>query len=94
MSRHAKRRLGLEAFSRIGGYLRDCRVKAGLTQTQAAERLGLSSGQFVSNWERGVSMPPMDYLPQIVKLYRLSKSELIAIYTEEQERYIREVLYK
>lgn len=94
MSRHAKRRMGAEAFSRIGSYLRDSREASGLSQTEVAEKLGLSTGQFVSNWERGVSMPPMEYLPKIVKLYKISKAELVQVYTSEQERYIREVLYK
>lgn len=80
------------AFSRIGEFFRDKRVDAGLTQSDVAQTLGLSTGQFVSNWERGVSAPPMDYLPQLMKLYKINKSQLVALYTAEQERYIKAVL--
>ncbi|MBX7232094.1 MAG: helix-turn-helix domain-containing protein [Bdellovibrionales bacterium] len=92
--RHAKRRMGKEAFSKVGDFFKDKRVEVNLTQSEVAEALGLSSGQFVSNWERGVSMPPMDYLPKLVKLYKINKSELVSVYTSEQERFIKEVLYR
>jgi transcriptional regulator with XRE-family HTH domain len=92
--RQPKKAIGKQGFSRIGDYFRDRRVAAGLTQADVANSLGLSTGQFISNWERGVSMPPMDYLPRLVKLYRMSKSELVQIYTSEQERFLKEILYR
>ena len=38
----------------IGDFIRELRRKAGITQAELAERLGVSF-QAVSNWERGVS---------------------------------------
>lgn len=92
--RQPKKAIGKAAFSRIGDYFKDRRVNAGLTQADVAQALGLSTGQFISNWERGVSMPPMDYLPRLVKLYRMNRSELVQLYTTEQERFIKEILYR
>lgn len=87
-----KKQVGLDAFTRIGDFFRDKRVDAGLTQADVANALGLSTGQFISNWERGISAPPMDYLPKLVKLYKVNKAQLVALYTAEQERYIKAVL--
>jgi transcriptional regulator with XRE-family HTH domain len=92
--RQPKKAIGKQAFSRIGEYFRDRRIDAGLTQADVAQALGLSTGQFISNWERGVSMPPMDYLPKLVKLYKMSKSELVELYTSEQTRFLKDILYK
>lgn len=81
-----------ETFSRLGEFFKQKRVDVGLTQAEVAKVLGLSTGQFVSNWERGVSAPPMDYLPRLMKLYKMNKAQVISIYTAEQERYIKSVL--
>ncbi|MGE0763540.1 MAG: helix-turn-helix domain-containing protein [Bdellovibrionales bacterium] len=88
----AKKQGDYDAFARIGDFFREKRIDAGLTQADVANALGLSTGQFISNWERGVSAPPMDYLPKLVKLYKMNKSQLVALYTAEQERYIKAVL--
>lgn len=42
----------------IGKFLRDARVSAGLTQRDVSAKMGYTSAQFVSNWERGVCAPP------------------------------------
>ncbi len=56
-------------FSR---FLRDKRKEAGLSQVEVAKKLGYSSSQFVSNWERGVAAPPLRTLRRIASLYGLS----------------------
>lgn len=40
-----------------GDALRDARERAGLSQDELARRVGLSSGQRVSRWERGEARP-------------------------------------
>lgn len=91
--KHLKRLTTEGSFSRIGEYFRDKRIAANLTQGEVAEALDLATGQFISNWERGRSMPPMIYLPKLVKLFRLNKSEVMELYLEEQERFLKQVLY-
>ena len=48
----------------IGDFIRELRRKAGITQAELAERLGVSF-QAVSNWERGESLPDTALLPDL-----------------------------
>lgn len=83
----------------IGKLLRRARLKADLTQKQVSEELGYSTAQFISNWERGISLPPNDALPILAKLYRLSPQQIIRAFEQyrlqelniEQE-HLKEVL--
>lgn len=43
----------------LGKFLARARIRAGHTQRDVSEELGYDTPQFVSNWERGASMPPM-----------------------------------
>ena len=44
------------------------RVNVGLSQKEAATRLGVSS-KTLGNWEKGVTFPPADKIPAICELY-------------------------
>ncbi len=73
----------------VGDFLRQSRERAGLSQADVAEQFGYTSAQFVSNWERGVAMPPLGALPQLADLYRLAKQAVIGTmvqYLEEMSR--------
>lgn len=70
----------------LGQYLRQCRVKAGLTQSQISRQLGYSSPQFVSNWERGQSMPPFNSVGKLVKLIKIDPRKFLDIYLEDTRR--------
>ncbi len=82
----------LRKKSSLGKYLKEKRIDVGLTQLEAALKLGYSNAQFISNWERGVSSPPIKILKKIVKLYKLSSSEVMDILVAEHVRYLRENL--
>lgn len=56
--------------------LHDLRMDAGLTQAQVSEYLGYSTAQFVSNWERGLSAPPVNILKRISLLYKVDAETL------------------
>jgi DNA-binding transcriptional regulator YiaG len=75
----------------LGEFLRSHRVSADLSQSYVARRLGYSSPQFVSNWERGLSVPPMNVLPKLERLYRFSGNELIEILVFEYRRELERV---
>jgi len=64
----------------IGACLKAWRTNRHLTQKAVAEVLGYSTPQFVSNWERGVSLPPLNAMPVLAKLYALSQQEVILAY--------------
>lgn len=49
-------------------FLKEKRTCAGLSQWDVAKKLGYSSPQFVSNWERGLSDPPIMTLAEKIQL--------------------------
>ena len=69
-------------FTELGKYIRNCRVRAGLTQAEISSKLGYTSSQFVSNWERGVSMPPMGTIAVLSKMIKLDPKKVIDIYVD------------
>lgn len=50
-------------------YLKQIRIKANLTQAEAADKLGMTSAQYISNVERGVKMSPVMYM-RLIRLYK------------------------
>jgi transcriptional regulator with XRE-family HTH domain len=56
---------------RLGAFLRARRQELNLTQGQVARKMGLQSSQYVSNWERGVSLPPVFHAASIRKIIRI-----------------------
>lgn len=56
--------------------LKQARQKAGLTQQQAAKALGYKTPQFISNWERDISTPPVESIKTIAKLYKIEANDL------------------
>lgn len=57
-------------------YLKDLRQRAALSQEAVAKVLGYESSQFISNWERGLSHPPLKALPLLAQVYEVSTHEL------------------
>lgn len=63
--------------TKIGSFIASCRKERGLTQAQLAEKLGVS-GQAVSKWERGKSLPDASImLPLCVELH-VNANELLS----------------
>lgn len=60
----------------IGKYLKEKRVAKGLSQGDVAKKLGYTTSQFISNWERGESNPPLNTLRKIAEVYEISPDEL------------------
>ena len=63
-------------MKQLGNILKTLREKAGLTQRDAASALGYNTSQFVSNWERGISEPPIKTIPKLARLYNIDASYL------------------
>lgn len=51
---------------KFGDFLREKRMKAGLSQKEVALGLGYTTPQFISNWERGLSNPPISSIRKLV----------------------------
>lgn len=63
----------------VGKFLRKKREAADKTQWDIAKTLDYTSAQFVSNWERGIALPPQDSrdLRSIARLIGCEPAELI-----------------
>lgn len=71
----------------IGVKIKQLRCKAGLTQEQLGERLGLSA-QSVSKWENAVTMPDITLLPRLAEEFGVSIDELFDLTREQKLRRI------
>ena len=69
----------------LGKYLQKRRIKADLTQIEVARKLGYSSAQFISNFERGLCSPPLKQLRKIENMYDIDPCELIKIMMKERQ---------
>lgn len=65
-----------QSFLKMGAFLREKREERGLSQTEVAEVLSVKP-QFVSNWERGMSAPPLRLLRVVRKMYGIPDQELL-----------------
>ncbi len=57
----------------IKDIIKNARRIAGMCQDELALQLGYRSGQAVSNWERGVLVPPLRHIDQLVTLLKIDK---------------------
>ena len=73
----------------VGNFLRKSREKAELTQWSVAHALEYTTAQFVSNWERGVSLPPLDTLPKLATLYRVTPAQFVSVMTRYDEEMLK-----
>jgi len=65
--------------NQLAKFLADKRKTAGLSQRQVSDRLGYSTPQFISNWERGISNPPIGSVKRLGTLYKVSSEELFEV---------------
>lgn len=70
----------------LSNFLKEKRLAAGLSQSAVAKKLGYKSPQFVSNWERGLSDPPIQTLRKISVLYNVSLEEVYRVTLESTIR--------
>lgn len=67
----------------IGKKIKQLRYKAGLTQEQLAERLGISA-QSVSKWENSITMPDITLLPSLTGALGITIDELFDLTTDQR----------
>lgn len=61
----------MKRSNRLGELLKAARIAAGLTQGQVANKLNLSSPQYISNSERGLCGVSPTYFRRLAKLLRV-----------------------
>lgn len=67
------------------------REKSHLTQREVSDALGYSTPQFISNVERGRCRFPIQKLPKIKKLYRLSTIQMMDLVLSEERQLLLKV---
>ncbi len=65
-------------LKKVGELLKGFRNKCGVTQQQVADKMKLSTPQYVSNIERGISPPSIEFLRQTSKLYGIPHGVIAA----------------
>jgi transcriptional regulator with XRE-family HTH domain len=76
-------------YSLMGKFLLEHRVRSGLTQKDLAKKLRYRSAQFVSNWERGLSLPPTKQFHKIAQLLQIEPAHLLGTWEEYQKRMLQ-----
>ena len=69
---------------KMGVFLKECRTQLKLTQSEVAQRIGISP-QAISKWEKGDNLPDVTYFPDIAKIYNISISELLEIGSSDEK---------
>jgi transcriptional regulator with XRE-family HTH domain len=77
-----------------GNQWKTLRERAGLTQREVSDTLGYSTPQFISNVERGRCRFPVQKLPKIKKLYRLSTDQILDLFLTEERSSLLKVFKK
>lgn len=71
-------------YTSVGEFLREKRIAAGFTQRDVSLALGYSSAQFISNFERGIAVPPLNKLKTIVRMFKIDSSEIVELIIEAE----------
>lgn len=79
---------------KIGKELKAMRENAGLSQSDVAREIGWTTPQLVSNFERSISLPPIDSLKQLSKIYKVDCDYLKQLIFEASVSSYRESLSK
>lgn len=76
-------------MTRIGRIFKKKREKLGLTQKDVATHLGWNTAQQVSNYERGICLPPSDAIKGIADLLKIdSKSIWDCLESDLKEKFL------
>lgn len=71
-------------------FWKEMRIKSGYSQGQIALKLGYTSSQLVSNWERNLCNPPRKDISKLIELYEINVDEYIRILLDQQRKEIEE----
>ena len=75
---------------KIGKFIAECRKKAGLTQMQLAEKLGLTD-RAISKWETGRSLPDSSVMLELCRILAISVNDLLCGEVVQMENYNKEM---
>ena len=78
----------------IGKYLKEKRQDAGVSQKKVSVELGYTTPQFISNWERGLILPPLSTVGKLIKIYGMTKKEVSELFMGEYKKILSNELRK
>ena len=64
-------------------FLKECRESRNLSQKEVATQLGYSTSQFISNWERGQSQPPISKIRELAAIYKIDVQLIFDLILED-----------
>ena len=68
--------------NKLALFLKEKRSLSGLSQKDVAIKLGYSTSQFISNWERGISQPPIHTLRTLAQMYGVGAEQMFNVLLE------------
>jgi transcriptional regulator with XRE-family HTH domain len=80
--------------SNINSFLKEARIKKGLTQGEIAKHLGLTSPQYISNIERGLCSASLETLLVLIQLYDLKATKVIDVLLADYRRTLEKKFVK
>lgn len=80
----------MDARSEIAFILKNARIKSGYSQNDVSEELGYGSAQFVSNWERAISKPPIETFKKLIAIYDIDIKLMENLYVAEETSALEE----
>lgn len=79
-------------FKTMGKTIEIARNNLGISQWSLAEHLGWTTGQFISNIERGQASIPIKDFKKFAKVLKVNVDLLVKAYLTDIERQVREEL--
>lgn len=76
----------------LGEYLKELRIQSHLTQRDIANAMGYTSPQFISNWERGLTAPPISTIRKLLDIYACDPDEVFDFIAGQQLDILRKEL--
>lgn len=80
--------------NKLAQFLKEKRSQSGLSQKDVATKLGYSTSQFISNWERGISQPPIHTLRTLAQMYNVGAEQMFQVLLENTMIQVQEELKK
>jgi len=81
-------------INKLAQFLKEKRTQSGLSQKDVATKLGYSTSQFISNWERGISQPPINTLRTLADMYNVAAEQMFNVLLEETMQQVQADLKK
>jgi len=79
----------IKRYESVSAYLKQARVQSGFSQAELSDKLGYTSPQIVSNWERGMCGAPLDKLFELSNILDLNKNEFLEMLLSEQKQMLK-----